>query len=158
MKQRFITQDLLRLFNPQGKWSGFVDLLIVKDELSSLEFEIRCGGRAMPQNKYVTGYMLPLVPMKKEIRLKELDGHKSGCSELNYNKNKELVEKYAKRFQSAFDRKIAYIDLGLTFKIDTTNISELCEGYVPVQVIGKSLSGCIFESLTSAIIVEGNCI
>lgn len=128
-------------------------VLLVLDETSNVDYLIRCGG-ALPRYVHEKGYFIPLR-LFVEIFPRKLSDHYSGCGELNYGKHPELVEKYRDQFNIIVNQ--VYLDRGnLTIKFDDSRIDQTLEGYIPVIVSGKSLTGSKFQD-TKCVLIMGNC-
>ena len=153
--QTINTSIILNSFMQNKGDSVKVHLLIIPDESSPVQYAIRCNGSLRPLNRIVPGYMIPLM-LVDEIPIRQANDHNAGCSNLNATINKSLVDQYYKNMEKLLYR--LYFEPNLVFHMDTGRFDELIEGYTPVTVSGKSITGLVFTTPTSAIITSGNCI
>jgi hypothetical protein len=155
MNQTIDTTVILNSYAQTSKDILRVHLLIIPDAESSIQYIIRCNGATCPLKRYVQGYMIPLM-LVNEVPIRQASDHINGCSNLNFQINKRLVEAYATRIERLLHR--LYIEPRLTLHMDMNNLQELVEGYTPVIAQGQTITGVKLESPTRAIITSGNCV
>jgi len=149
------TEMLFSSYAPSTVDKVKVHFLIIPDNNSPIAYNIKCNGADLPQKRLVRGYLVPLI-LSNDIPIKQIDDHYSGCSNLNVSINKDFVEKYCNRLENSYHK--IYREPNLTIHIDTSRINELVEGFTPVLVSGRTVTGLQFNELTKAIITSGNCV
>jgi hypothetical protein len=132
-----------------------VHFLVIPNPASLVQYAIRCNGAKLPRKRLVTGIAVPLI-LTNEIPIRQIVDHHNGCSNLNTAINRDLVETYCTRLER-FLPKI-YREPGLTLHIDPDRIDELVEGFTPILISGKTITGLQFDEPTPAIIASGNCV
>lgn len=117
---------------------------------------IACGG-SLKKNVQVIGLPVQLRIMT-EVFPEVLNDHAFGCSKLDYSKDPDLVKAFADRVDHVMRSGTIYAE-GNSMKIivDRDQLYKLCEGYIPVRVTGKLLSG--MELIDQRCVLSfGNCV